>query len=94
MQLIDHKKSGHLKHSRDRCPSIAQQCLERLWSDKQDSVPLLQELGLGRCTNITMPRPNRDIQLFAKLVESTKLVVDEGLQRADVDDEPRFLALQ
>ncbi|MNV05518.1 hypothetical protein D3C71_958590 [compost metagenome] len=94
MQLIDHKKCGHLKHRRDGRPSIAQQCLEGLWSDEQDSVPLLQELGLGRRTNIAMPRPHGDIQLLAELVEPTKLVVDEGFERTDVDDEPRLIALQ
>ncbi|MNL88609.1 hypothetical protein D3C87_2184150 [compost metagenome] len=57
-------------------------------------MPLLQELGLGRRTNIAMPRPHGDIQLLAELVEPTKLVVDEGFERTDVDDEPRLIALQ
>lgn len=85
MDLIDDYIAQVAKHARDRHVLMDQERLERLGRNLQDTARFFDELSLARLRDIAMPVPDRDIGLFAQVVEADELVVDERFEGANVE---------
>ena len=64
---------------------VEQHGLQGLGGDLEDAGGALHEPGLVALGHVAVPVPDGDVRLLAQVVEPGELVVDEGLQRTDVD---------
>ena len=64
---------------------MQQQRLKRFRSDLQNARRLLQEFAFVRGGDIAVPMPDGDVRFLAQVVQAIELIVDEGLERSDVE---------
>ena len=64
---------------------VHQQRLQRFRRDLQNAGGVLEQLVLMGLGHVAVPVPHGDLRLRAQVVEAAELVVDERLQRADID---------
>ena len=64
---------------------MQQEGLERFGGDLQDARGLLQQAVLMGGRHVPVPVPDGNARLVAQVVQAVELVVDEGLERADVE---------
>ncbi len=84
MNFVDNNVAQVAKQTPDRRVAVEQQRLERFRSDLQDAARLFEKLRLVGRGDIPVPSPDRDVRFLAKGVEPLELIVDEGLERADI----------
>ena len=85
MDLVDDHIAQVAKHARDRHVLMDQERLERLGRNLQDAARFFDQLSLVRLRDVAMPVPDRDIGLFAEVVEANELVVDECFEGTNVE---------
>ncbi len=89
VHLVDDDEPKVAEEPADRGVLVEQQRLERLGRDLQDARRMLEQARLVRLRHIPVPVPHGDAGLGAQVVEARKLVVDERLERADVESAHR-----
>ena len=85
VHLVDDDEAQVAEQAHEVHMLVQQQRLERLGRDLQDAGGVFEQLGLVRLRHVAVPVPDGDVRLGAEVVQPCKLVVDERLQRADVD---------
>ena len=91
MKFVDDEKSCVAKHTLDLGSLIAQHRFERFWRDEKYALRMLHETRFACTGNIPVPRVDWNPQLTAKDFKAPELVVDEGFERADVDNQAWIL---
>ena len=84
MNFVDNNVAQVAKQTPARCVAVEQQRLERFRSDLQDAARIFEKLRLVGRGDVSVPSPDRDVRFLAKGVEPLELIVDEGLERADI----------
>ena len=85
MHLVDDHPAKVAEESHEVARTVEHQSFERLGRDLQYPARLLEERFLLSCRHVTMPCGDRNIGLDAEIAESQELVVDQCLERADVE---------
>ena len=85
MDLVNDHKPQVSKEPGDGGVFVQEHGFQGFRGDLQNAGGVLHELFLVAPGNVPVPVPHRDPRLVAQLVQSEKLVVDEGLQGADID---------
>ena len=85
VDFVDNHKTQIAKEPRHRSVFVHEQCLERFGRDLENAARFFKELALVRGGNVAMPVPDGDVRLLAQVVKAQELVVDERLERADVE---------
>ena len=85
MNLVDDDVAQVAKHARDRHVLMDQERLERLGRNLQDTARFFDELSFVRLRDVAMPVPDGDVGLFAQVIETDELIIDECLEGADVE---------
>ena len=82
--LVDYHKAQVAEEMGYLAVALQQHGLKALWRNLQDAGGALHEFLLVRLRHVAMPVPHGYAALGADVVETHKLVVDEGFQRGDV----------
>jgi len=93
MELVDDEIAEASEHS----PRLAALCAKNGFNgfrgDQKHSVWGLHELGLLAEPDVAMPGPHRYVQGLAKPLQPGVLIVDQGLNGADVHNQTRRFTL-
>ena len=94
MHLVDYDEVRRTQQAlRVRRPT-SEHRLDRFRRDQCNAIRPCQRLLLFRLGRVAMPFNDRDLHALAQLFQTAKLVVDECLERADVESrEARLLAV-
>lgn len=84
MQFVDHDEVERTKQCGDCRPPQDKECLEGFRCDQQNAGRIRQDPSLVARGHVAVPAMHRNVEPFAQAVEAIELVVDERLQRADV----------
>ena len=85
MDLIDDDVAQVAKEACHGIMAVQQEGLKGFGRDLQDARGVLEQLCLMGCRDVPVPMPNGDVGLAAQVVQTLELVVDERLERADVE---------
>ena len=85
MDLIHHDETQVPEQGRNLHMLVDHERLQRFRRDLQDPGGLSQELSLLRLRHVPVPAPDRNPRLLAQIVQSPELVVDQGLERCDIE---------
>ena len=86
VQFVDHHASDAGEETRDLAPASHEHRFERLRRDQEHAPGIADRTGLGGSGHVTVPLVNWDLECLAKLVQPPELVVDQRLERTDVDE--------
>ena len=64
---------------------VEQQGFQGFRGNLEDPGRMLHHFGLVGLGNVPMPVPHRDAPFFTERLEPEELVIDQGLERTDVD---------
>ena len=84
VDLVDDDKAQVAEEGRDLHVLVDEQGFQRLGRDLQNAGWLFEQLPLLRLIGVPVPTGDGDALLLAQLVQAPKLVVDERLERGDV----------
>ena len=84
MDLVDHDEPQVAEQRRDLRVLVDHHGFQRFRGDLQDARRLAQEFPFPRLRHIAVPAVHVDAFLLAQLVQTSELVVDQGLQRRDI----------
>ena len=85
MDLIDHNEAEIPEQGWDLHMFVDHQRFQGLRRDLEDPGGLFHELSLAGPGRIPVPAGDRDRRFFAQLFQTAELVVDQGLERRDVE---------
>ena len=85
VDLVDDHEPQISEKLGDGSMLMQQQRLQRFRCDLEDTGGLFQQLRLVTLGHISVPVPYRDIRFGAKVGQPAELIVDQGLQRTDID---------
>nr|WP_246337551.1 hypothetical protein [Azospirillum oleiclasticum] len=85
VQLVDHHRVERAEQAGDLQPAADEGGLQRFRRHQQDAGRPLARLPLVRRRHVAVPAEHRHLQRLARRVEAAELVVDQRLQRADVE---------
>ena len=85
MDLVDHDEAKIVEQGRDLHVLIDHQRFQRLRRNLQDPGRVLHDLPLSGLRDVAVPAVNRDPLFFAQLVQTPELVVDQRLERRDIE---------
>ena len=85
VQLVDHHGIESAEQPRRLGPAPDQGRLQGFRGDQQDAGRGLARLALVGLGDIAVPAENRNVQRLAQPVEPAELIVDQGLERADIE---------
>ena len=85
MQLVDDDERERRKDFGKTMRVIHEERLDRLGCDQEHARGVLEQAALGRCGDVAVPFVDGDLRLAAELFQTRELVVDQRLERADVD---------
>ena len=96
VNLIDDHKAQIPEEGGNLRVLAHQERLQRLRCDLKDPRGMLEKPSLFRGRHIPVPMPDRDLRLLAEIIQAEELVVDQRLQRCDIDaaDRQRLLLHQ
>ena len=96
MDLVDDDKAQIAEKRRDLHVLVDEQGLQRFRRDLQDARRLLQQPALVGLRDIAVPARHRDALLLAELIQAAELIVDQRLERRDVQHahRPRRILVQ
>lgn len=86
MNFIDNDEAQIMEQGRNRIRAVHQQALQRFRGNLQHSRRVLHKLGLVRLRHIAMPVPDRNVPFTQQIVQPRELVIDQRLQRRDIQD--------
>ena len=84
MDLVDDHVAEIAEEPRHVVGTVHEHGLQRFGGDLQDARGLLQELLFVGLRHVPVPSRHADARQIQKLLHAAELVVNEGLQRADV----------
>ena len=85
VDLINDDEPQIAEQPRDFPVAPDQHRLQRFRRDLQDPGGILHQLSLVGIGDVAVPVPDRDLRLFEQVVEPQKLVVNQGLERGNVE---------
>ena len=85
MDLVDHDEAKIVEQGRDLHVLVDHQRFQRLRRDLQDPGRMFHDLPLPGLRDIAVPAVNGDPLFFAQLVQAPELVVDQRLERRDIE---------
>jgi hypothetical protein len=96
VQFVDDDIAQRAERRRQRRAARDEHRFERFGRDQQHACGLLQKALLAARRYIAMPAGDGNLQCFAQIVEPRALIVDQRLQRTDVQHRPaaRLVAQQ
>ena len=96
MDLIDHDEAQVAEQGGYLHVLVDHQRFQRLGRDLQDAPGLFQQAALLRLRDVAVPARHGNARLLAQLGEPAELVVDQRLERRDIQhaDRPRRVLIQ
>jgi hypothetical protein len=85
VQLVDHDEGELAEQRLDPRAVDDEEGFERLGGDDEDPARLLQHPALAGCRHVAVPAVDRNLQFGAEQLQALELIVDQGLERADVE---------
>ena len=85
MDLVDHNEPQIMKERRDLHVLVDHERFQRFRRDLQDARGLLHQLPLLGLRDVSVPAIDSNSLLLAQLVQTPELVVDQCLERCDIE---------
>ena len=84
MELVDDNKRQRVKDPVEAGGLIDEQGFERFGRDQQHSAGTIEKPTFLFGGDVAVPPMDGNLRIFAQLFESAELIVDQGLERPDV----------
>ena len=85
MDFVYHHKPQISKELWNGCVFVQKHGLQRFRGDLQNTGGFPHQSGFVTLGHISMPMPYRNIRLLTQICESCELVIDQSLQRTDIN---------
>src|ERR1035438_5197367 len=93
VQFVDHDIPQRGQHSAKSVPSPHEHGFKRLGRDEQAAIRFLEKARLQGLIDVTVPGGDGNIQRLGQFGQTAHLVIDERLERADVENNPEFFSI-
>ena len=90
VHFVEHDETQIVEETPQVLLTSKQHRFQRLGRDLQDAAPLAQKTLFRALRDVAMPALNRNVAAFQQTIKALKLVVDQRLERADVQNANRL----